>query len=106
MAFDTYKAVKALEEVGFDENAAFALVSMVNSAFTENAATKSDIADMATKADIADMATKGDIAELRTEIRESESRLTARFVWFALSIVIVTTSMTSGIVALLNQLQG
>ena len=106
MAFDTYKAVKDLEEVGFEENAARTMVSMVSSAFTDNVATKSDIADMATKVDIADMATKADIAELRSEIRELDARMTVRFVWVALGIVVITTSLTSGIVGLLNQLQG
>ena len=115
MAFDTYKAVKDLEEVGFEENAARTVVSMVSSAFSDNVATKSDIADMATKvdiadmatkSDIADMATKADIAELRSEIRELDARMTVRFVWVALGIVVITTSLTSGIVGLLNQLQG
>lgn len=97
MAFDTYKAVRELEDVGFDENAARTVVSMVSSAFTDKIATKSDIADMATKADI---------AELRSEIRELDARMTVRFVWVALGIVVITTSLTSGIVGLLNQLQG
>lgn len=106
MAFDTYKAVKDLEEAGFEENAAQTVVSMVNSALADNVATKSDIADMATKADLADMATKTDIADLRSEIRELDARMTIRFVWMALGIVVITTSLTSGIVGLLNQLQG
>lgn len=97
MAFDTYKAVRELEDVGFDENAARTVVSMVSSAFTDKIATKSDIADMATKADI---------AELRSEIRELDARMTVRFVWVTLGIVVITTSLTSGIVGLLNQLQG
>ena len=106
MAFDTYRAVKDLEDAGFDENAARTMVSMVNNVFTETVATRSDIVDMATKADIADVATKTHIAELRSEIRELDARMTVRFVWVALGIVVITTSLTSGIVGLLNQLQG
>ena len=128
MAFDTYRAVKNLEEVGFDEEAARVMVSMFSDAFNDNVATKTDIADMltkadvvnmatksdiaemATKADIAEMATKSDVAELRSEfkseIRELDARMTVRFVWVALGIVVVTTSLTSGIVGLLNLLQG
>ncbi len=120
MAFDTYRAVKELEEVGFDESAASAMVNVVSNAFTDNVATKSDIAvlatkadtatkadiaDMATKVDIANMATKADVAELRSELHELETRLTVRSIWFAVSIVVITTSLTSGIVGLLNQLQ-
>ena len=119
MAFDTYRAVKDLEDAGFDENAARTMVSMVSNALTDNVATKADIANMATKADIANMATKADIAEmatktdiaelrsdLRSDLRELDARMTVRFVWVALGIVIITTSLTSGIVGLLNQLQG
>lgn len=115
MALDTHRAVKDLEEAGFEEPAAEAMVSLVSTALAENVATKSDIADMATKADIANMATKADIAnmatkediaELRSEIRELDSRMTVRFVWVSLGIVIITTSLTSGIVGFLNQLQG
>ena len=119
MALDTHRAVKDLEEAGFEEPAAEAMVSLVSTALAENVATKSDIADMATKADIANMATKADIAnmatkediaelrsELRSEIRELDARMTVRFVWVSLGIVIITTSLTSGIVGFLNQLQG
>ena len=110
MTLDTHRAVKNLEEAGMGEHAAEAVVSLVSSAFTENVASKSDISDMATKADIAEMATKSDIAELRSEfrseIRELDARMTVRFVWMALGIVVITTSLTSGIVGILNQLQG
>ena len=97
MALDVYKPVKDPEKVDFEEHAAEAVVSLVSSAFTENFASKSDISDMATKSDI---------AELRSEIRELDARMTVRFVWMALGIVVITTSLTSGIVGILNQLQG
>ena len=81
--FDTYKAVKDLEQVGIDEDVARVMVGMVGNAMTENVATKTDIAD------------------LRAEIRELEARMTVRFVWMSLGIV----GLTSTIVGVLLQLQ-
>ena len=81
--FDTYKAVKDLEQVGIDENVARVMVGVVGDAMTENVATKTDIAD------------------LRAEIRESEARMTLRFVWMSLGIV----GLTSTITGVLLQLQ-
>lgn len=81
--FDTYKAVKDLEQVGIDENVARVMVGVVGDAMTENVATKTDIAD------------------LRAEIRELEARMTVRFVWMSLGIV----GLTSTIVGVLLQLQ-
>ena len=81
--FDTYKAVKDLKRVGVDENVARVMAGMVGDAMTENVATKTDIAD------------------LRAEIRESEARMTLRFVWMSLGIV----GLTSTITGVLLQLQ-
>ena len=97
MAFDTYKAVKELDEVGFDENAARTMVSMVSSVFTDNVATKSDIADMATKNDLSNLH-----FQMKADMKDLENRVTMRFAWMALAIV----GLTSTIVGLLNQLQG
>ncbi len=46
MALDTYKAVKLLTKVGFDESQAEAVVTMVGNAFDDTVATKSDIAGL------------------------------------------------------------
>ena len=81
--FDTYKAVKDLEQVGIDENVARVMVGMVGDAMTENVATKTDIAD------------------LRADIRELGARMTVRFVWMSLGIV----GLTSTITGVLLQLQ-
>ena len=81
--FDTYKAVKDLEQVGIDENVARVMVGVVGDAMTENVATKADIAD------------------IRAEIRELEARMTVRFVWMSLGIV----GLTSTITGVLLQLQ-
>ena len=85
--FDTYKAVKDLEQVGIDEDVARVMVGMVGDAMTENVATKTDIAD------------------LRAEIRELEARMTVRFVWMALGIVGLTSAITSLITGIMLQLQ-
>ena len=76
--FDTHKAVKDLQDAGFAEAQAEALVATLLTTLGGNLATKDDIRDMATKDDIRDMATKADIAELRTEMKALELRLTLR----------------------------
>jgi hypothetical protein len=43
LIFDTHKAVKSLEEAGFEESQAEAVVEMVSGAVGENVATKSDL---------------------------------------------------------------
>ena len=43
LIFDTHKAVKTLEEAGFEETQAEDLVEMVSGAVGENAATKADL---------------------------------------------------------------
>ena len=67
--FDTHKAVKDLQDAGFAEAQAEALVATLLTTLGGNLATKDDIRDMATK---------DDIAELRTEMKALELRLTLR----------------------------
>ena len=43
LIFDTHKAVKSLEEAGFEESQAEAVVDMISGAVGENLATKSDL---------------------------------------------------------------
>ena len=123
MAFDTYRAVKDLEEVGFDETTAHVMVSVVGRAIGEGTVTKSDITDMATRSDLtelrsematksdiaavrSEMATKSEIAQLRSEtkanIKDLEARLTTRFIWIGLAIV----GLTSAIMGALDQISG
>ena len=93
LLFDTHKAVKDLQEAGFDEAQAEAVVATVGTAIIGNVATKQDLADarMATKQDLADarmttkqdladarMATKQDISDLRSEMQAMELRITLR----------------------------
>ncbi len=70
--FDTLKAFRELQDAGFDEAQAEALIATMGIAIGGNLATKQDIADlgrdMATKDDIKDMATKEEIASVRREM--------------------------------------
>ncbi len=117
--FDTYKAVKYLEAAGVDEEVARAIVETVSNAVSEGTATKTDLVNLATKDDIADMATRSDLATLRSEmatktdiahlksatiadIKDSEARLTTRFIWIGLAIV----GLTSAIMGALDQILG
>ena len=69
--FDTLKAYKSLQEAGFDESQAEAVIATVGEALGGNMATKEGIRDMATKQDFADirseMATKQHNADFRRE---------------------------------------
>ena len=88
--FDTHKAIKELQEAGFDEAQAEAVVATMGEVFTGNLATKDDFANgqrevedikhnMATKEDLADvqrdvdgikqnMATKEDLADVQRDV--------------------------------------
>ena len=57
MSFDTLRAAETLESVGFETHQAKAIVTTMNEAFSEQVATKADIAELkaATKAEIAEL---------------------------------------------------
>ncbi len=100
LAFDTYKAVKALREAGADEALAEAVVATVGDAIGGNIATKADLAEVKAevKADIA--AVKADLAEVKSDIAEVEARL-YRHLWaMAAGIVGLTVSLTVALVKL------
>ena len=104
LAFDTYKAVKALREAGADEALAEAVVATVGDAIGGNVATKADLAEVKAelKSDIA--VVKADLAEakadLRSDIAELEARL-YRHLWaMAAGIVGLTVSLTVALVKL------
>ena len=71
--FDTHKIVKELQEAGFDEPQAEAVVSAMGAAIVGNLATKADMQEFraATKADMQEHrnATQADIRELRNEFK-------------------------------------
>ena len=75
LLFDTHKAVKDLQEAGFDEAQAEAVVATVGTAIIGNVATKQDVADArnASKSDIQTLGT-----DLRSEMQAMELRITLR----------------------------
>ena len=79
LAFDTYKAVKALREAGADELLAEAVVATVGEAVSGNVATKADIAEVqaALKAEMA--AVKTEMAEVKAELKADIAEVKAEF---------------------------
>ena len=77
LLFDTHKAVKDLQEAGFDEAQAEAVVSTLGTAIVGNVATKQDVNDIRSEIqDIrANAATKQDVSDLRSEIQTPSSDL-------------------------------
>ena len=85
MALDTYKAVKKLREVGFDEAQAEMVIRMIGEAFDDSVATKADIAAVRTelvaqgaelRAEIQDI--RAELKAIRAEIRDLEQRMTIK----------------------------
>ncbi len=72
LLFDTHKAVKDLQEAGFDEAQAEAVVSTLGTAIVGNVATKQDVNDIRSEIqDIrANVATKQDVNDIRSEIQD------------------------------------
>ena len=86
LAFDTHKAVKALQAAGAAEPLAEAVVATVGETVGENVATTAGLAEV--KA-----ALKADIAEVKAEIAALESRL-HRHLWvMAAGIVGLTVAL-------------
>lgn len=90
ITFDTRKAVRHLQDAGFSDAQADAMVDTLTSAFDDTVAAKADIAEVRSdlKADIAEVrsdlksdiaevrsATKSDIAELKAEMGRLEGRV-------------------------------
>lgn len=73
--FDTHRAVKDLEEAGFEESQAEAVVRMMSSAIGENVATRSDLQGIRTnlQSDIVNLE-----GQMTARIESLEERMTAR----------------------------
>lgn len=71
VAFDTYKAVKALRSAGFNDSQAEAVTEQIGAAISEGLATTGDIQSMRSEL-------KGDIQALEGKIQTIESRLTVK----------------------------
>ena len=75
MALDTYKAVKKLREVGFDEAQAEAVIRMIGEAFDNSVATKADIAAVRTELVAQGAELRAEIQEVRTETQEVRTEI-------------------------------
>jgi len=115
LAFDTYKAVTALKQVGFEEAQAEAVVNTMGEALGGNVATKADLtevraaleADMtamkaaletdiaAVKADIEQLRseTKADLATMRADMAEQFTALYKQLWLMAVGIVGLTVTL-------------
>lgn len=87
LTFDTHKVVKDLQDAGFDETQAEAVVNALGNAIDRDVVRPDDLKEFATKADI--VGVREEIAELRqdtaqlraemhTELKALELRLTIR----------------------------
>ena len=75
LAFDTLRAAKLLQQAGFDESQAEAVVTTVGDALTENVATKADLTQVeaALKTEIAEV--KADLTEVKADLTRVEAAL-------------------------------
>ena len=85
MALDTHKAIKKLQEVGFDESQAEMVIRMIGEAYDDSVATKADIAAVRTelvaqgaelRVEIQDI--RAELKAIRAEIRDIEQRMTIK----------------------------
>ena len=89
VTFDTHRVVKDLQDAGFDEAQAEAVVKALGETVDRDVVRPEDLKDFATKADIVGVYQK--IAELRsemqTELKALELRLTVRLTGAMIAIV-------------------
>lgn len=83
LTFDTHKVVKDLQDAGFDETQAEAVVNALGNAIDRDVVRPDDLKEFATKADIVGVRDeiaelRQDMADLRTEMKALELRLTIR----------------------------
>ena len=69
VAFDTYKAVKALRSAGFNDSQAEAVTEQIGAAISEGLATTSDVQSLKGSIQSSRSEIKGDIQDLRSELK-------------------------------------
>ncbi len=116
--FDTYRAVTALRQAGFQDEQAVALVSTIGDALTGDLATKSDIADVRkeisdvrkevadVRAEVADVRAevaevRKEVADLRTEIANVRVDLYRQLWVMGIAIVTLNVTLTVALIKLL-----
>lgn len=72
--FDTHKAIKELQEVGFDEPQAEVVVATIGEVFGGNLATKEDIADVKREIDDA----RREIADVNRRVDDVRSEMATK----------------------------
>ena len=93
VTFDTHRVVKDLQDAGFDEAQAEAVVKALGETIDRDVVKPEDLKGFATKSDIAELraATKADIAglraEMQTELKALELRLTVRLTGIIIAVV-------------------
>lgn len=100
ITFDTRKAVRNLQDAGFSDAQADAMVDTLSAAFTETVATKTDIAEVKTdiaevKAELKSMATKADIADLKADMLKVAMGV-------AIAIILANATMTIALIRFLG----
>ena len=90
LAFDTYKAVTALKQAGFEEAQAEAVVNTMGEALGGNVATKADLTEVRVALE-AKLET--DIASVRTEMAEQFAALYKQLWLMAVGIVGLTVTL-------------
>ena len=78
MALDTHKAVKMLQQAGFEEGQAEAVVTTVSDALNETVATKADLLTLETSLRSELQEVRSELQEVRSELRALEQRMTIK----------------------------
>ena len=94
IAFDTHRVVKDLQDAGFDEAQAEAVVKALGETIDRDVVRPQDLKNFATKQDI--VGVREEIAELRTEMKALELRLTVRLT----GVMIAVTGLAVAILKL------
>ena len=105
LPFDTHKAVKELQDAGFEEAQAEAVVATVGAAFVGNVATKQDLMELRREMQAqgnelrSEMRSQG--SELRSEIQNQGSDLFSKMQAMELRITLRMGALIVGGVALI-----
>ena len=94
LPFDTHKAVKELQDAGFEEAQAEAVVATVGAAFVGNVATKQDLMEL-----LSEMRSQG--SELRSEMQNQGRDLFSKMQAMELRITLRMGALIVGGVALI-----
>jgi len=95
LAFDTHKAVTALQRAGFETTQAEAVVNTMGEALGGNVATKADLTEVRA-------ALEADLATVKADLAALETRLTKHIYGVVLAGVGLTVTLTTVLLKLLQ----